>query len=133
MAQSVDLGDISPRRAAEEKNLGRVLQIRNQGSGRWASDAGGISTSGAQTALIYALMATKRFNDPIEPMTLQNMRENGVRSLAVQCHQCLHEVIMNVDHLPGGLTVPSFGPKMVCTKCGTIGADVRPNWRERGT
>jgi hypothetical protein len=23
-------------------------------------------------------MATKRFNDPIEPMTLRNMRENGV-------------------------------------------------------
>jgi hypothetical protein len=22
-------------------------------------------------------MATKRFNDPIEPMTLSNMRENG--------------------------------------------------------
>jgi hypothetical protein len=38
------------------------------------------------------------------------------------CHQCRHEVIMNVDHLPGDLTVPSFGPKMVCTKCGTIGA-----------
>ena len=36
---------------------------------------------------------------------------------------------MNVDHLPGDVTVPSFGPKMVCTKCGTIGADVRPNWR----
>ena len=25
-----------------------------------------------------------RFDDPIEPMTLQNMRENGVRALAVQ-------------------------------------------------
>jgi hypothetical protein len=75
-------------------------------------------------------MATKRFNDPIEPMDLANMRQNGVRSLAIQCHQCRHEVIMNV-HLPGRVTVPSFGPKMVCTKCGTIGADVRPNWRER--
>jgi hypothetical protein len=42
-----------------------------------------------------------------------------------------HEVIMNVDHLPGDITVPSLGPKMVCTKCGTIGADVRPNWREQ--
>jgi hypothetical protein len=78
-------------------------------------------------------MAGGRFNDPIEPMTLQNMRENGVRSLAVQCHQCRHEVVMNVDHLPGDLTVPSFGPRIVCTKCGMIGADVRPNWRERGT
>jgi hypothetical protein len=26
-------------------------------------------------------LATNRFNDPIEPMTLGNMRENGVRSL----------------------------------------------------
>jgi len=26
--------------------------------------------------------------------------------------------------------VPTFVPRMVCTKCGAIGADVRPNWRE---
>jgi hypothetical protein len=29
------------------------------------------------------------------------------------------------------MTAQSFEPRMVCTKCGTIGADVRPNWRER--
>ena len=63
-------------------------------------------------------------------MDLANMPANGVRSLDIQCNQCRHEVIMNVDHLPGHLTVPSFKAKMVCTKCGTIGADVRPNWRE---
>jgi hypothetical protein len=57
-----------------------------------------------------------------------NMRENGVRSLDVQRHR----VIVDVDHPPGDLTVPSFGPRMVCTKCGTIGANVRPNWMERG-
>jgi len=28
-------------------------------------------------------MARSRFNDPIEPMTLQNMRENGVRTVIV--------------------------------------------------
>jgi hypothetical protein len=67
-------------------------------------------------------------NDPIEPMDLANMRANGVHSLDVQCNQCRHRVINHVDHLPGDLTVPSFGPRMVCTKCGTIGADVRPNW-----
>jgi hypothetical protein len=76
-------------------------------------------------------MATRRLNYPIEPMDLADMRENGVRSLSVQCHQCRHQVVMNVDHLPGDLAVKSFEPKMVCTKCGTIGADVRPNWRER--
>jgi hypothetical protein len=76
-------------------------------------------------------MAPARFTDPIEPMDLANMRQNGVRSLVVQCHQCLHELTMNVDHLPGEVTVPSLGPKMVCTKCGTIGADARPNWLEK--
>ena len=61
-------------------------------------------------------MAAARFSDPIEPMDLANMRQNSVRSLAVQCHQCLHEVIMNVDHLPGDVTGPSFGPRMVTTR-----------------
>jgi hypothetical protein len=54
-------------------------------------------------------MKKPRFTDPIEPMDLANMRQNGVRSLAVQCHLCRHEVIMNVDHLPGDVTVPSLG------------------------
>ena len=31
--------------------------------------------------------------------------------------ECGHDA----DHWPG---------QMVCTKCGTIGADVRPNWRK---
>ena len=46
-------------------------------------------------------MAAARFDDPIEPMDLANMRQNGVRSLAAQCHQCRHEVIMNVDRDSG--------------------------------
>jgi hypothetical protein len=80
-------------------------------------------------------MARSRFNAPVELITLQNMRQNGVRSLDVQCNQCRHRVIVNVDHLPGDLTVPSFGPRLVCTKCGTIGADARPGrggWQEEG-
>jgi hypothetical protein len=35
------------------------------------------------------------------PMTLGNMRSNGVRSLSVYCHCCHHEVEFNVDHMPG--------------------------------
>jgi hypothetical protein len=63
----------------------------------------------------------ERFKYKIEPMDLENMRQNGVRSLDIQCLKCLHRVIPNVDHLPGDLTVPFFGPRMACTKCGTIG------------
>jgi hypothetical protein len=77
-------------------------------------------------------MAAARPNDPIEPMDLANMRQNGVCSLDVQCWQCRHRtIIINADHWPTDLTVKSFEPRMVCTKCGTVGADVRPNWKER--
>jgi hypothetical protein len=31
---------------------------------------------------------TVRFHDPIQPMDLANMRQNGVTSLAVLCPQC---------------------------------------------
>jgi hypothetical protein len=55
-------------------------------------------------------LAKPNSNDPIVPMDLANTRQNGVRSLAVQCHQCLHEVIMNVDHLPGDAQCPRCPP-----------------------
>jgi hypothetical protein len=57
-------------------------------------------------------------NDPIEPMTLRNMRELGVRSLDVSCRSCHH------------VAMPKFGPQMVCTGCGIVGADARPNWKK---
>jgi hypothetical protein len=69
----------------------------------------------------------------IEPMGLANMRQNGVRSLQVACLGCRHQVVINVDQYPGDLLVREFGPRMVCTKCGMVGADVRPNWKERNT
>jgi hypothetical protein len=53
-------------------------------------------------------------------MTLANMRDNGVRSLSVTCEVC-H------DATP----VPAFGPRMVCTSCGIVGAYARPNWSEQ--
>jgi hypothetical protein len=68
-----------------------------------------------------------------EPMTLANMRENGVRSLAITCAaiHCHHEATMDVSGFADDVTVPSFGPRIVCTICGAIGADARPNWSER--
>ena len=74
-------------------------------------------------------MPTTRYRGP--PMTLANMRANGVRSLWVVCSLCHHEAVLNVDGYDEGVAVPSFGPRMVCTCCGIIGADVRPNWSER--
>jgi hypothetical protein len=73
----------------------------------------------------------RRINEPIEPMTLVNMRANGVHSLAVSCHLCHHEAIINAAHWPDDVSVPTFGPRMVCTRCGIVGADARPNWLEQ--
>jgi hypothetical protein len=66
-------------------------------------------------------------------MTLSNMRENGVRSLAITCGSlhCHHEATLDVSAFPNEATVPSFGPRMVCTRCGAVGADARPNRNER--
>jgi hypothetical protein len=64
-------------------------------------------------------------------MTLANMRQNGVRPLSVTCELCHHEAVMNVDAFDDAVPVPVFGPRMVCTVCGIIGAFTRPNWQER--
>jgi hypothetical protein len=63
-----------------------------------------------------------RLNEPIEPMTLGNMRANGVRSLDVSCWQCHHRAIMSADPWSDDVPVPTFGPRMVCTQCGIVGA-----------
>ena len=65
-----------------------------------------------------------RFNEPIEPMTLGNMRENGVRSLWVQCNQCRHTTVMNVDH-PSPTISPCIRAADGVHEVGTIGADAR--------
>ncbi len=67
---------------------------------------------------------------PGPPMTLGNMRELGVRSLAVTCELCHHGAILPVDPWSDAVPVRAFASRMVCTACGIVGADARPNWRE---
>jgi len=61
------------------------------------------------------------------------MRQQGVHSLWVRCGalHCHHDATMDVNAFDDDVAVPSFGPRMVCTVCGAIGADARPNWNER--
>ncbi len=71
-------------------------------------------------------------NDPpIRPMTLGNMRQNGVRGLFVTCSACGYHAEVNVDAHSDDIPVPSFGPRMRCSRCGKLGATARPNWIER--
>src|ERR1700731_2281185 len=53
--------------------------------------------------------------------------------LAVSCAICHHEATLNVEAWSDDVPVPTFGPRMVCTRCGIIGADARPNWKEQVT
>jgi hypothetical protein len=64
-------------------------------------------------------------------MTLGNMRSHGVRSLAVSCDLCRHAARLDVDSYSDEVLVLAFGARMVCTCCGIIGADARPNWIEQ--
>jgi hypothetical protein len=64
-------------------------------------------------------------------MTVGNMRMNGVRGLFVTCLVCGYHTEVNVDARPDDVRVPSFGPRMRCSKCGNLGATARPNWIER--
>jgi hypothetical protein len=73
----------------------------------------------------------RRFHDPIEPMTLGNMRQLGNRSLDVSCWNCHHQAVLSADRWPDDAAVPTFALRMVCTGCGIVGADVRPNWKEQ--
>ena len=58
------------------------------------------------------------------------MCESGVRRLDVSCWLCHRQAVLDVEEYPDTVIVQSFAPRMVCTGCGIIGADVRPCWRE---
>jgi hypothetical protein len=55
----------------------------------------------------------------------RDRRANGVLSLDVSCWNCHHRAIMSAGPWPDDVPVPTFGPRMVCTRCGIIGADAR--------
>src|SRR5215470_4564288 len=70
-----------------------------------------------------------RRDEPIRPITLGNMRLNGVGGLYGP--HCGHHSEVNVDAWPADVPVPSFGLRMRCSKCGNLGATTIPNWAER--
>jgi ribosomal protein L44E len=67
----------------------------------------------------------------IEPMTLGNMREHGVRSVDATCEACRHETTVNVDALPDHLYMPDVALRLRCSACGSKRIITRPDWREK--
>jgi hypothetical protein len=64
------------------------------------------------------------------PMTLTNMRENGVRFLIATCLACRHSADVLADFLPGEAFVPDAGRRMVCSACGGKRIETRPAWHK---
>ena len=79
---------------------------------RGRSQTSGLETcSRARPAGQFFQFRGKRPRSPAgDPMTLGNMRANGVRSLDVR--QYHHEAVLSADRWPDHMPVPAFGPRM---------------------
>ena len=68
-------------------------------------------------------------NRPL-PMTLCNMRQNGVRAVIATClnRDCGHKADVVVDQVDEGVFVPDVGARMRCTACGGRKIETRPAW-----
>jgi hypothetical protein len=78
----------------------------------------------------------KRCAEPYRgaPVTLGHMRAQGVPRLLIYCSgglYCHHSATVGADRWPDETAVRDLCPKAVCTRCGIVGADVRPDWTER--
>ena len=67
-------------------------------------------------------------SNPGPPMTLANMRQNGVRAVTATCEACGREADVNVDALPETMTVPKAGQRLRCSQCGGKRVWTRPAW-----
>jgi hypothetical protein len=65
---------------------------------------------------------------PGPPMTLENMRQNGVRAVTAQCLACHRKADVMVDKLASDVFVPDVGRRMVCSACGGRRVETRPAW-----
>ena len=65
---------------------------------------------------------------PGPPMTLANMRANGVRAVSAACEACDRSADVNVDALPGHIYVPEAGLRLRCSQYGGKTISTRPAW-----
>jgi DNA-directed RNA polymerase subunit RPC12/RpoP len=68
---------------------------------------------------------------PGPPMSLANMRLNGVRMVTASCANCGRSADVNVDALPERVHVPEAGKRLRCSQCGGKTISTRPAWHTR--
>jgi hypothetical protein len=62
------------------------------------------------------------------PMSLANMRQNGVRAVTAQCEACNHKADVLVDLLPETVYVPHVARRLRCSQCNGKQINTRPAW-----
>jgi DNA-directed RNA polymerase subunit RPC12/RpoP len=72
-------------------------------------------------------------SNPGPPMTLSNIRANGVHAVSAACEACGHKADVNVDALPETVTVPKAGQRLRCSRCGGKTISTRPAWHTAPT
>jgi hypothetical protein len=66
---------------------------------------------------------------PGPPMSLANMRQNGVRAVTATCANCGRSADVNVDLLPETMHVPDVAQRLRrCSSCGGKTIATRPAW-----
>ena len=73
-------------------------------------------------------MAKARGKNFGPPMTLANIRHNGVRAVIARCEACGHASDVNVDAFAEKITVPEVGRRLRCSRCGGKQINTRPAW-----
>ena len=73
--------------------------------------------------------------ETFRPVTFGHIRSHGCRDLLVYCASgsCHHDAIMNADHWPDEMLVRSLCSRMVCTRRGYVGADMRHRPKNRNS
>ena len=66
----------------------------------------------------------------IEPISLGNMRAQGVRCVWVECESCRHEAVVNDDRFADAVYVPDVAIGLRCSKWRSKRITTRPNWKE---
>jgi hypothetical protein len=66
-------------------------------------------------------------------ITLAQMRSQGIRHVLVYCSNgyCRHEARVNAGRWADDVRLDEIEARLVCTACGSIGAEVRPDWSDR--
>jgi hypothetical protein len=65
-------------------------------------------------------------------MSLGNMREHGVRSVAAHCQEanCGHSSSRKVDDFPDDFPVADVSLRLWCSACGSRNVKTQPDWKQ---